>query len=583
MTDINEKNIEHIAVDDIPFPVCIIDKTGRIVKASRRIDDVFMYSDIEGLDIFALTGIRVMQFEAVSEKLQVRRNKKTFDLIPAGMGDYIAIYFNEITYYDGLAEENDRNKIVIAVVNIDNYDELIASTAEENRSIIISDIDKELRQWGAKFNASVTKTKANQYFIVLKNHEYQRMYDGKFAIFEDVREIQTEADFPVTLSIGFGLDGKNLAVTDQYAMAAVDLALARGGDQAVIKRGNFIEHFGGKSEAVEKRNKGKSRIVAHAIVQLINQASRVLIMGHRNPDMDSFGAALGMYRLADACDIEAHVVINTYTESLADIFLQAKESGLYSFINHDRAIKMLDKDTLLVVVDTHRPTMTECPVLLEMAEKIAVLDHHRRSTDAIENPTLAYMEPYASSTSELVTEILEYTLDKRDLEKMDAEALLAGITVDTNHFSVKTGVRTFDAASWLRGMGADTTAVRRFFKTDEASFRIRSKAVADAEFLDEGIALSTTSEAHPNIQVINAQAADELMEIKSVRASFVAGRDDQGHTLISARSLGDFNVQVIMEHFGGGGHMLTAGAQVDEEPGKAIENIKELLKTGKFK
>lgn len=582
MTEINDINIENIAIDDIPFPMCIIDKTGKIVKASKRVDDVFMYSDIEDLDIFALTGIRVMQFEAGKEKLQIKRNKKTFDLIPEKLGDHIAIYFDEITCYDGLAEENERNKIVIAMVNIDNYDELISGTAEENRSIIISDIDKELRQWGAKFNASVTKTKANQYFIVLKNHEYQRMHDAKFAILEDVKEIHTEADFPVTLSIGFGLEGKNLAVTDQYAMAAVELALARGGDQIVIKRGNFIEYFGGKTETVEKRNKGKSRIVAHALVRLIAQASKVLIMGHRNPDMDSFGAALGIYRLAKAHDADAHVVINTYTESLSEIFLHAKESDLYSFINHDKAIKMMDKDTLMIVVDTHRPGLTECPVLLEMTERIAVLDHHRRSTDAIENPTLAYMEPYASSASELVTEILEYTLDKKDLEKLDAEALLAGITVDTNHFSVKTGVRTFDAASWLRGMGADTTAVRRFFKTDELSFRIRTKAVADAEFLEGGIALSTCAEPHPNIQVINAQAADELMEIKSVRASFVAGTDDQGVTLISARSLGEFNVQTIMEQFGGGGHMLTAGAQVEVSPKQAIEDIKELLGSGRF-
>ena len=405
-----------------------------------------------------------------------------------------------------------------------------------------------------------------------------KLVENKFQILDEIRNIETEADFPVTLSIGIGAGGKNPAHTGSYAEAALDLALGRGGDQAVFKDGEKIDYFGGKSQTVEKGNKGKSRIVGHALKQLIIQADKVLIMGHKNPDMDAFGAALGIFRFVATNSKEAHIVINNYNETLADVYLQAKESEQYSFINSEKAIQSTTQDSLVIVLDTHRPSRTECPELLNQTDKIVVIDHHRRAEEFIENPTLAYIEPYASSTSELVTEILQYVGDKKGIQKLEVEALLAGITVDTNRFSVKTGVRTFEAASWLRRAGADTTMVKRLFQSDEVSFKIKASCVASARFIEKGMALSFCIGTHPNMQVINAQAADELLEVKGVRASFVVGTDEQGKTIISARSLGEVNVQVIMEAFDGGGHLNTAGAQVDESPEEVMEKLEALLK-----
>jgi c-di-AMP phosphodiesterase-like protein len=373
------------------------------------------------------------------------------------------------------------------------------------------------------------------------------------------------------------MGGKTPANAIESAQAALDLAHGRGGDQAVIKRGSKIEYYGGKTRAVEKSNKGKSRIMAHAIRQLMEQSSKIIIMGHRNPDIDSFGSAMGVFRMAANINKETYIVINKVGENLSEIYKQARETDIYNFISNEKALAIANMDTLLIVVDTHRPSVTECPGLLEATDKIVVLDHHRRAEEVIENPVLAYMEPSASSTSELVTEMLQYSKDRKNFSKLKAEARLAGITVDTNRFAGATGVRTFEAASWLRKAGADTSAVRRFFQTDTQAFKIKANCVAKAEFLEGGIVISICEGTHPEMNILNSQAADTLLEIKGMRASFVAGSDSEGMTLISARSLGEINVQVIMEGFGGGGHMMVAGAQTDLTPEETIKKIKRIF------
>lgn len=367
-------------------------------------------------------------------------------------------------------------------------------------------------------------------------------------------------------------------VTEDYANAAMDLALGRGGDQAVIKRGSKIEYYGGKLQTVEKGNKGKSRVVAHALKQLIEQSKRVVIMGHTNPDMDCFGAALGIYRLCIMYGREAYIVLNEINDSLEAIYRQARETDTYNFINNKKAESITDKETLVVLVDTHRPSYAENANLFTLTDKVVVIDHHRRAEDCIENATLSYIESYASSAAELVSEIIQYAAPKKTLVKLEAEALLAGMTIDTNRFAVKTGVRTFEAAAWLRRAGADTTEVKRFFQTNLDAFKVRAKSIAAAEFHDNGIATSISEGCNEGAQVLNSQVADELLNIRGVRASFVAGRTETGKTVISARSLGELNVQVIMEKLGGGGHLTTAGAQVDCSPEEVISKVLDIIK-----
>ena len=580
-----EKRIEKLLAAYVPIPMCIINSNGKVTRASGKIDEVFKYDGIKDADIFALTGIKFADFlkSAKGEKnLILDRNDKKFKIQVSSIGEEedssFGLYFIDVTNYETLKVKYNDEKPCIATINVDNFDELTSNNSDETRLSIISNVDKTIRQWCLKINASITKHKEHMYFIVFENQYMEKLVESKFPILDDIREIETDADFPVTLSIGIGVGGKTPAQTDQYATDALDLALGRGGDQAVVKKGSKIEYYGGKMQTVEKGNKGKSRIVAHALRQLIDQSSKVLIMGHKYPDMDSFGSALGIFRIAAARNKEAHIIINAYNETLQEVYSLAREKETYSFINNEKALALVDKETLVVVLDTHRPSLVECQELLEETDRIALIDHHRRAEDSIENATLAYMEPYASSTSELVTEILQYSLEKKSIVKFEAEALLAGITVDTNRFSVKTGVRTFEAASWLRRSGADTTSVKRYFQTDVESFKLRANAIVSAKISEEGIAYSVCEGFHPDMQVISAQAADELLTIKGVRASFVAGTSEIGKTVISARSLGEINVQTVMEKLSGGGHLTNAGAQVEIVPEEALAYIQKEMK-----
>ncbi|MFR1366611.1 DHH family phosphoesterase, partial [Lentihominibacter sp.] len=387
----------------------------------------------------------------------------------------------------------------------------------------------------------------------------------------------TNMDFPVTLSIGIGVGGKTIAESEDYAQDALNLALGRGGDQAVVRNVKNFEYYGGKSQSVEKGYKGKSRVIAHALKLLMTQSSKIFIMGHVNPDLDCFGASLGIYRIAKTVGKDAYIVLNSYNNTLSDIVKDAKESETYEFVTTEKALSAADGTALCVVVDTHRPTLVESMELLEKVNRTVVIDHHRRTEGSLPNTILSYMESYASSASELVSEIVQYACEKKVLTKLEADALLAGIMVDTNRFAVKAGVRTFEAASWLKRAGADLENVRRYFQTDAESFRIRAACIAGAEFFDGGIAMSVCPGQHHDAQIVNSQVADELLAIKGIKASFVAGKNQKGITVVSARSLGDINVQVIMEAFGGGGHFNTAGAQSELSPDELLEKIREVL------
>ena len=575
-------------IDTIPVPLCTVDKEGKVVRSNPAIGDVFIYDQIKGSDIFALTGVKFETLKnnaQTGEKTNISRNDKVFSLDTQFVtkqwqgveGEELVIYFIDITKYCTLKEQYQNERPCIGMVSIDNYDELYSSTAENGQMVMLSKIDKAIRKWAASMHASVVKQKESMYCLVFSYEKCMAQIENKFQILDQIREIKTQADFPITLSIGIGLSGNTLDENSEFAQQAFDLALGRGGDQAVVKDGETLSYFGGKTQTVEKGNKGKSRVIGHALRRLVQNSSKVFIMGHKNPDMDAFGAAMGIHRVAKPLNKDTYIILENYGEALDLLYDEAKKSGDYNIITKARALDLVDKDSLVIVVDTHKPSITECPEILERDVEKVVIDHHRKGEEFIEGATLVYMEPYASSTSELVTEIIQYTMDKKDITKLEAEGLLAGIFVDTNHFSVQTGVRTFEAAAWLRRAGADLASVKKFFQVGKDLFTRRARGVSDAVFDENGNVFAICQGQSENAQMICSLVADELLQVRGTRRSFAVGTNDKGRTIISARSVGDINVQVIMEKFNGGGHLNVAGAQVDMEPEEVIEKIKKLL------
>lgn len=580
-----EKVAKRIISANIPIPMCIVSSAGKIISANRFIDQVFLYKGIEDADFFALTGIKIKSLLTEdNNKVLLERNGRKFRVVVDGekseYGDDVIVFFKDVTKYEDLKEKYESEKVCVCRISVDNYDQFTDSVTPETGMSVTSQVDRIIRKWAADMSASLDKIKDTLYNVYFQNSHVDELLKNKFSILDDVRKIETGADFPLTLSMGIGINGSNILETSEYAAAALDLALGRGGDQAVVKDQTEISYFGGKTQSIEKGSKGKSRIIAHALRKLIEQSDRVLIMGHQNADMDAFGSALGIYRICINSGTEAHIVIDEVNDSMQAVYNQVRSTQNYNLISTEKANSLIKSDTLLVVVDTQRPSYLEAPELLDKTERVVVIDHHRRAEDFITGATLSYIETYASSTAELVTEMLQYVTVRKSLVKLEAEALLAGMTVDTNRFAVKTGVRTFEAAAWLRRAGADTTEVKRFFQIDAGTFRVRAKAIADAKFHDGGIATSICEGHNQDAQVINSQVADELLNIKGIKASFVAGINERGVTCISARSLGDINVQVLLEKIGGGGHLNTAGAQVTDEPDAVIQTVMSLLEKG---
>lgn len=576
--------IDRIISSHIPIPMCVVSESGKIIKTNEHMGKVFLYRDIDGADFFALTGVRIKDLVTEEDReFVIERNGRKFVLLadkePTGEDGMSIVFFRDVSGYEELKMRYDAERIIICRINIDNYDEFTDTVSPETGISVTGQVDKMIRKWASERDGSIEKVKDTLYSIYFHGARLEEMIKGKFAILDEVRAISTGADFPLTLSMGIGVGGKTIAETKEFAMAALDLALGRGGDQAVVKEDEDIRYFGGKTQSIDKGSKGKSRIIALALGKLVDQAHEVLIMGHRHADMDAFGAALGIYRICMTRGTQAHIVIDEVPDSLRALYDQVRATQVYDIISTDKAREIADENSLVVVVDTQRPTYIEAPDLLKKTNRIVVIDHHRRGDSYIEDATLGYIETYASSASELVTEMLEYVIPSRkNLVKLEAEALLAGIYLDTNRFAVKTGVRTFEAAAWLRRAGADTTEVKRFFQTDLDTFKVRARAIAAAEFHEGGIATSICEGNNEDMQVINAQVADELLNIGGIRASFVAGVNDRGITCISARSLGEVNVQVLVEKLGGGGHLTTAGAQcTDRTPQEMIDKILEQL------
>ena len=488
----------------------------------------------------------------------------------------IMLYWIDITSFTVLKDKYNSEKMNVALIQVDNYDDVINSSDETNRPIVLAEIDKRLNTLAYRMKALIRKFENDKYLIMFENQYLEHLEAKRFDILDDIREISMGNKIPATLSIGVGANGKNPAQQYEYSKAALDIALGRGGDQAVVKKIDKLSFYGGKSKAVEKRTKVKARVIAHALRQLIDQSDKVFIMGHKIGDMDSFGASMGIYRAVKNRDKQAYIVLNDVNPSIKNIYEKIKNEHpeyLENIIGAEQAELMASKSSLCVVVDNHRPNYVEAPKLLEIIEKVVLIDHHRRGVDFIEDVVLTYLEPYASSTCELVAEILNYMGDKVNIEQLEAEALLAGISVDTKNFTFKTGVRTFEAASFLRRAGADTTNVRQLFQDEWNMVIAKAEVIKNAEITKNKVAISSFDRESNDSILIAAQAADDLLNIRGITASFVLTLTE-GKVHISGRSLGDINVQVILEKLGGGGHLTVAGAQLEDIN---IEDSKILL------
>lgn len=572
-----------------PLPICIVDKKGFVEWYNRSFGDLIqqenlLYREIsEVLSSFKLK--EVLEKAAAGDPVQFTIHDRVYRVVTGDdtgdeNDDMFVFYFLDITEYENLKKTYKDEKTCSVRIFIDNYEELMVRSSDDTRSVLSTEVDKRIKQFAKKNMAPLVKYDDDKYYVVMDDKHLRNNMEGKFTVLDDVREIATDQDLPVSLSIGVGAGGKDFQQNHDFSQAAIELALGRGGDQAVVKRSDDVSYFGGRLQTVEKRNKGKSRIMAHALVRILEESSNVLIMGHRNPDMDAFGAAVGMFAFAKKFDKPVHIVMDYVGESLMSLYEYVQDNGSFDIIGPEAALAMAKEDTLLIIVDTHNPVYTESPELVEKVSKKVVIDHHRKMEMSIQNPVLYYMESYASSTCELITEMLQYIGDKSVVSKVVADALLSGITLDTKHFTSQSGVRTFEAASYLRGVGADTAKVRSFFQVDPDLFRVKAKAILDADLIKAGgtcVALSKCEGKSENIGLITAQTADEMLEIKGVKAALAMGSTPQGEIMVSARSIGDINVQVLMEKLGGGGHLNTAGAQLKMSMEEAESRIREVI------
>lgn len=574
---------------NMPIPLTMVEIDGTIKWYNRNFLDLVAKQGILEKHIqdivpgFDLQSILKKDRKVINKtNINSRNFKVLYNIIKAGKAsssDYIImLYWIEETDYELLKKRYNEGRLVVALVQIDNYDEVMQDTEEANKPLVIAEIDHKLNIWANRINGIIKKHDNDKFVIVFENQYLEKLEAKKFDILDEFREINVGNKIPITLSIGVGTDGKSPLESFEFASGAKDLSLGRGGDQVTVKRNDNISFYGGKTNAIEKRTKVKARVIAYALRQLIEQCDKVFVMGHRYSDLDALGAAMGIYRAARNRDKDAYIILNENNPAISCLYekIVQKEEYKKHIINCEEAKQKIDSNSLVVVVDTHRPNFTECPEILTQTDKVVVIDHHRRGTEFIENTVLIYHETYVSSTSEMVTEILSYIDEKIKIEAIEAEALLAGIAIDTKNFTFKTGVRTFEAAALLRRSGANITSVKELFQDDIDMVMTKAEVVKGAEIIRETVAISSCEASIEGLQLVTAQAADELLSIKGIRASFVLGKKDDTMIVISGRSMGDINVQVILEKLGGGGHLTVAGAQLE---GVTMEEAKEQLQT----
>ena len=567
------KGIENRLLKELALPYAIALEDGRILwkndcfkelmegqkkekYLNRLIPDlhpgVFPKDDMEHVEMEVTYRERDYQVELRRVSLQGFSKKEELLQIPEEQEYFVAVSMRDVTELNSYIRENEEQRMIAGLIYIDNYDEVMESVEEVRQSLLVALIDRKINKYIGEVDGIVKKLEKDKYFVVLRKSGYKKIKEDKFSLLEEVKQVNIGNARSATLSIGLGLNTATYALSYQYARVAIDLALARGGDQAVIKDCNGITYFGGKKEQTAKNTRVKARVKAEALREFIVTKDQVIVMGHKIADPDSFGACMGIYRAAVSLEKKAHIVIND--------------------------------NTMIIVVDTNKPQMTECPELLRRSRMIAVLDHHRQGSMIIDNAVLSYIEPYSSSACEMVAEVLQYIVDDIKIPSVEADCLYAGIMIDTRNFMNRTGVRTFEAAAFLRRCGADITRVRKMFRDDMESYRAKAEAMRRAEVYREEYAIAQCPGDIDSPTVLAAQTANELLDISGIKASFVL-TVYEGKIYMSARSIDEVNVQIIAEKLGGGGHINSAGAQFDhtniEEAVNAIkETIDKMIEEG---
>ena len=579
-----------------PFPLVILETNGNVVWKSSKFVTEFADIDMDNYIDDLIIDIKDEIEKSDNKKRksvirQIQIGKKTYTV----QGEFakskkyerkkspeymMILYFIDETEKVKLKQENEDKKICVGIIMIDNYEEVTQRVDAEQKTQLMAKVESTIYDWVNETNGILVKADRDTYVYVFEQKNLEKIKEEKFAILDSIKNLVRKDKIQLTLSIAISNEGDTERDVYKSASAAMDVILGRGGDQAVIRQNGKYLFFGGKVEEVEKRTKVKARIVAHALEELIKENDKIMIMGHTNPDIDAIGSALGIYRIAKTLGKEARIVANVETPSIKDLYESIKDQYQEVFINSETALAQVESETLLVVVDTHKKTYVESPELLTKTNKIVVIDHHRRSADFIDNSILTFQEVYASSAAELVTEIIQYTQNEVELSEVEAEALYAGIMMDTKNFTFKTGVRTFEAAAYLRRCGVDIIKVKKWFQSDLESYNTISEIVRKAEIVRDSIGISIYDVQEKETSLICAKAADELLTIGNITASFVLGLMEDGKVCISGRSIGDVNVQMILEKLGGGGHITLAGAQlenvtIDEAKQELISKINE--------
>ena len=606
-------NVQKQLLGDLDLPYGIADENGKLLWGNRALTEVLeeekpiktsrknitaIFPEITRSTLTLKSGIEEVHSSLRERKYRIQLKAISItefaDSAVKIVGSQeldrslIAVYLfdeTEILTYKQMV--NDQ-KMVAGLIYLDNYDEALESVEEVRRSLLTALMDRKITKYIGRMNGIVKKLEKDKYFFAIKQCYVPELKENRFSILEEVKTVNIGNEMAVTLSIGLGMNGDSYSQNYDYARMAIDMALGRGGDQAVVKDGERIQYFGGKAQQVEKTTRVKARVKAHALRELMETKDRLLIMGHRMTDIDAFGSAIGIYRIAVAMNKKANIVLNEVNSSvrpMMDRFVNNPEYPDDLFLTGSQAAELVDSNTILVVVDVNRPSITDAPELLKLAKTIVVLDHHRQSSEIITNAVLSYVEPYASSACEMVAEVLQYIADGIRIRPAEADAMYAGIVIDTNNFTNQTGVRTFEAAAYLRRSGADVVRVRKIFRDDLSEYKAKAETVRAAEIFENYFAISQCpADGVDSPTIVGAQAANELLNIAGMKASVVL-TPYNGKIYISARSIDEVNVQVMMEKLGGGGHRTIAGAQLENvtveearEQVKAV--IREMLEKG---
>ncbi len=595
--------LEKRVLEELALPYAIMDMQGRMIWSNK------MFAQLTGKDQFYQKNVSTIFPDITTNKLPVSEEHEISE-VSTQFGDriyrismqrivldaavassrllanlpettsLIAMYLYDETELKDYIQANEDNKLVVALAYLDNYEEALESVEDVRRSLLIALIDRKITKYFSNYDGLVRKLEKDKYFLIMRQSSLEALKVQKFHILEEVKTVNIGNEMTVTLSIGIGLNAATYLQNYEYSRIAIEMALGRGGDQVVIKNGDSITYFGGKAQQMEKTTRVKARVKAQALKEFMSTKERVVVMGHKITDVDALGAAIGIYRAGKTLGKPVHIVVNDPSTSIRPLMAGYMNNPDYEpsmFIDHDQAMELVDNDTVVVVVDTNKPSYTECEELLYMTKTIVVLDHHRRGNEVIQNAVLSYVEPYASSTCEMVAEILQYFSDDLRLRNIEADCIYAGIMIDTNNFITRGGVRTFEAAAFLRRSGADMTRVRKMLRDNIDSYKARAEAVRTAEIYRGCFAIAKCpSEGLESPTVVGAQAANELLNIAGVKASFVLTTYNK-EVYVSARAIDEVNVQVMMEKLGGGGHINIAGAQVKESIEEVEHMIREII------